>query len=595
MPKHVRRFSAFEPILLKYMDKEYRAIGGEGAEHRANYAKWLTDVQKEGSVTGHMPVDTPGFNDFMKYMSKPISNAMSAPKTHDLSKPLSNYFISSSHNTYLTGNQLYGDASTFAYTNVLLRGCRCLEIDVWDGDSRPSSPSSSDAEKESGTNDSLHPHRTRVSRVRNRYEKVKARARSLSKGEGQETEQMAATDMPKAQGADRQTAPAGSAPPAPKELTPAAALEVDQMPGKWVSYSSEMRAEPRVLHGYTLTKEVSFRAVCFAIRDSAFVSSDLPVIVSLEVHASLEQQEIMVEIMHEAWKGMLVDISDMSVFDVHHLPSPEQLRRKILIKVKWTSASKDGSSNDPHDAQQASPATSDDERSGGKETAAKKNKATKLLQALSHLGVYTRAYSFKHFDQPEAEIPTHVFSLSEAKVVDMQESHSAALFDHNKHYLMRTYPSGMRVNSSNVDPCFLWSQGIQIVALNWQRCDKGMMLNEGMFAGEGGWVNKPSGYTATSSTVKRQTLDLSIELLAGQNLPMPTDEKGKQPHKLKPYIKCELHLGAGPQKSKKREDDDDSSLKRRSKTAKTSSPDFAHETLRFSNVVDVIEDMSFVR
>ena len=36
-----------------------------------------------------------------------------------------------------------------------------------------------------------------------------------------------------------------------------------------------------------------------------------------------------------------------------------------------------------------------------------------------------------------------------------------------------------------------------MVALNWQSWDKGMMLNEGMFAGEQGWVLKPDGFLGT--------------------------------------------------------------------------------------------------
>ncbi|ODQ67510.1 hypothetical protein NADFUDRAFT_81973 [Nadsonia fulvescens var. elongata DSM 6958] len=55
----------------------------------------------------------------------------------DLSHPLNEYFISSSHNTYLMGRQVGGTSTIEGYIRSLQRGCRCVEIDCWDGINGP--------------------------------------------------------------------------------------------------------------------------------------------------------------------------------------------------------------------------------------------------------------------------------------------------------------------------------------------------------------------------------------------------------------------------------------------------------------------------
>ncbi|KAF3771329.1 1-phosphatidylinositol-4,5-bisphosphate phosphodiesterase gamma 2 [Cryphonectria parasitica EP155] len=58
----------------------------------------------------------------------------------DRSYPLPEYFISSSHNTYLMAHQLYGTSSAAAYENTLRAGARCVEIDAWDEETDANEP-----------------------------------------------------------------------------------------------------------------------------------------------------------------------------------------------------------------------------------------------------------------------------------------------------------------------------------------------------------------------------------------------------------------------------------------------------------------------
>ncbi|KAL0941295.1 1-phosphatidylinositol-bisphosphate phosphodiesterase gamma 2 [Colletotrichum truncatum] len=66
---------------------------------------------------------------------------ISVPKyLTDRSHPLPEYFISSSHNTYLLAHQLYGSSSAEAYEETLRAGARCVEIDAWDNSDDKNEP-----------------------------------------------------------------------------------------------------------------------------------------------------------------------------------------------------------------------------------------------------------------------------------------------------------------------------------------------------------------------------------------------------------------------------------------------------------------------
>uniref|UniRef100_A0A8C3P9P1 Phosphoinositide phospholipase C n=1 Tax=Chrysemys picta bellii TaxID=8478 RepID=A0A8C3P9P1_CHRPI len=131
-------------LLLSYSDKKDHLTVEE-------FAQFLKMEQKMNNVTTEYCLDIirkfevseenkeqnvlgiEGFTSFMRSSACDIFNPLHSEVHQDMDQPLCNYYIASSHNTYLTGDQLLSQSKVEMYARVLQDGCRCVEVDCWDG------------------------------------------------------------------------------------------------------------------------------------------------------------------------------------------------------------------------------------------------------------------------------------------------------------------------------------------------------------------------------------------------------------------------------------------------------------------------------
>lgn len=91
---------------------------------------------------------------------------------------------------------------------------------------------------------------------------------------------------------------------------------------------------PVITHGRTFTTKISALSTLQAIAQYAFLASPFPLILSLEIRCDVNQQEKLVGILKECLGERLVTGRiDGSKGELGSLPSPEQLKGRVLVKV----------------------------------------------------------------------------------------------------------------------------------------------------------------------------------------------------------------------------------------------------------------------
>ncbi|KAK7300946.1 hypothetical protein RJT34_11799 [Clitoria ternatea] len=102
---------------------------GEEEEEPQKVVEWV--VQKRHHITKFARHNL-SLDDFLHYLFSPELNPpIPSQVNQDMTAPLSQYFIFTGHNSYLTGNQLSSDCSDVPIIKALNRGVRVVELDIW--------------------------------------------------------------------------------------------------------------------------------------------------------------------------------------------------------------------------------------------------------------------------------------------------------------------------------------------------------------------------------------------------------------------------------------------------------------------------------
>ncbi|KAM4743489.1 1-phosphatidylinositol 4,5-bisphosphate phosphodiesterase eta-1 isoform 2-T2 [Anableps anableps] len=501
----------------------------------------VSEENKQRAVLG-----IEGFTSFMRSPTCDIFNPLHHEVNQDMEQPLCNYFIASSHNTYLTGDQLLSHSKTDMYAWVLQSGCRCVEVDCWDG------PDGEPMVQHGYTLTSKITFKSVIETI-NKYAFINNQYPVILSIENhcniQQQKKIA------------------------QYLREIFGDKLDV--GDVLSRDSKILPSPHSLQGKILIKGKRLPAYLSADAEEGEVSDDDSAD-EIEEDFKLKssngnghhqvESHIRKKLDSLLKESRIVDKEDTDSFSIRallratHQGLQKNLRqtskgvlkksqsRSLITTLKQKRHSKSRLACQSVEKEEEVQERSGREAGGQFNRGGRKRKTMKLSRDLSNLVVFTNSVASQ--ECLNEGTPGDVLSFSETRAQSLVNHRAEQFLTFNQRQLSRIYPSAYRIDSSNFNPQFYWNVGCQLVALNYQTDGRMMQLNRSKFMVNGGigYVLKPPSMCKGSfnpfsddplpAYPKKQ---LILKIISGQQLPKPPDSMlGDRGEIIDPFVEVEI-------------------------------------------------------